>query len=237
DTIRNARRRKCLLRIQMRRSKDPRDDRDIGRFKSFDEGLLEYSPSAGLRSWFEHRPNPRLRITLPYSAQRFFHCGRVMGKIVVYAYSSHFTADFKTALDAFERGQRLLNHIIRNAQFSGDNHDAEGILHVECTRDGNRKVSDERIRSNYIKRHAFVTRLDFRRLPFAYADSCSRNAGKCCRNEFTNNRAVDAGNDQTGLRHNVYQSAKCSLDCVEIGIDIRMVELDVLQQHNPWQVM
>src|SRR5262245_12524028 len=208
----------------MKRSKDARDDGDIRRLKCFDERLLENPPSAGLRARFEHRPNPRLRVALPYRRQCFFHRGRVMRKIIVNAYSFQFAADLKASLHTLECRQSTLNHVIRNAEFSRDNHNAEGVLHIESTRKRNREVSNERIGPNYIKRHALATWLSFHRLPLADADARSSHTRKCGGDDFSNHGAVYASDDQSRFRHDIDQSAEGGLDRLEICIDVGMIE-------------
>jgi len=56
-------------------------------------------------------------------------------------------------------------------------------------------------------------------------------------NEFLHNRTVDACHDQTGSGNDIDQPAECRLDRLEIRVNIRMIELDVLQQNNSGQIV
>jgi hypothetical protein len=49
--------------------------------------------------------------------------------------------------------------------------------------------------------------------------------------------AIDARHDQAGSWNDINEPAKRDLESVQIFVNIRMIEFDVLQQHNPRKVV
>ena len=56
--------------------------------------------------------------------------------------------------------------------------------------------------------------MNLRRLPLAYANTGSGDAGESRRNNFLNNRAIDAGNDEPRSWNNVDKAPKRDLERV-----------------------
>lgn len=104
DALNDAGGRERLFGIQVRSTKDRRNDRKVGGLKGLDKRFFEQPPPASLRSRLKYSPDPSARIALPHGAQCLLHRSRVVRKVVVDADAIHFTAYFKPPFDALERG-------------------------------------------------------------------------------------------------------------------------------------
>src|SRR6516165_6794169 len=125
----------------MRGAVNTGNDRQIGRIKRFNEGLLEYPTAAGLRAWLENSPDGRVTITVTDSTECLLNRGRMMCEIVVNSDTVHLATDLEPALDAFERRECTLDHFVRDFQFLRNADRTESVLNIEGSRQRNFETS------------------------------------------------------------------------------------------------
>src|SRR6185295_6432614 len=113
-----------------------------------------------------------------------------------------------------------------------NDNDVERVTYVEGSQHGNGELPDVGRSMGHVKAHAVLRVLDVLGAPVPELDSRGGDARECCRNQLSYDRTVHAVNDQPRTRHDVDQTQERCLEGFQVGIDVGVIELNVLQQDN-----
>ena len=121
----------------------PRDSRDENSIRVVEGGrelVLENRPPRGVRAGFEDRPDPRGSIFGTEPGKRFADRGGMVAEIIDDGDAANRAANFLSAFDAEEGGQRLADFRRRDSVKMRGGRGHSGIANIEITGHRNREL-------------------------------------------------------------------------------------------------
>src|SRR5262245_11991490 len=236
--VANQLRRRQPFGFRQRRSKHRCDEHLVGSGKGAREVLLKDAAARRSRARFEDRPDARLRIRCAHPGNRLGDRSRMMREIVVDGDAVGAADYFEPALDAGEKAQTLANALGADADLGCDRHRGEGVPHVVGANERHLEGAERRPAAPNLEAGHRSGRLDVVRLPvdiISGAERLDARAGGV--GEAAGAGTVGADDQQTAARHQIREPAESQHDGVEVRIDVRVVELDVVDHRDVRQVL
>ena len=165
-----------------------------------------------------------------------------MRKVVDHGHAVYFAAHFTPPAHTLESRQRLANGLAAGAPRISGNHCGQAVADIEVAQQRRLKVCpfcafaiDTKV--SHAAGKANFARLPLRLLAGAKGFHIRKQLSAKRRDHFTRGRAVPADNQLTVSRHQIHQPPKRQLDRVQILVDVRMIEFDVVDNRDLRQVV
>ena len=177
-------------------------------------------------------------IRRPQPGQRFGDRRRMVGKVVVHRHAASGSHDFQSPLDAGEPAQPLGDPLGRNPDVSRDRNGGVALRTLCAPTSGTSKVPYGAPRTPDLEPRRRASRLEIVRLPIQALgcaeglDSRLGGAGQPARP-----LAVSAKQQQAAPRHEVHEAAKRQRHRLDVGIDVGVIELNVVDDRDVRQVL
>src|SRR5882724_12368754 len=166
----------------------------------------------------------------------------MMCEVVENGDAVHFAAHFATATHALKSRERIDNHLALNSPGICGYYNREAVADIEVANQRRLKLSPLGAFAKYIKvGHPFGI-VNVARLPLCLIGSpesfqLSKELLPKGRDDITHRCTVPTNDQLSAARHQIHQAAKRQFHRVEIFVDVRVIELDVIDDRDLRLVM
>ena len=220
------------------RAEHGRDHHLVCRAERPREILLKHAPARGRRARFEHRPDAAIGIGGAQARQRFRNGRRMMREVVVHFHAARLAEQLEPALHAFELAQPRRDRVSRNARRMRHGDGRERVPDVMRARQRQHDRCESIASAPHRERLSLRRHVDIAGPPVGSLRKTERfHAAE--RKLLHRQRGVAVGAEQreTRPRHEVHQPPKGQPDGVEVGVDVCVIELDVVDDGNIGQIL
>ncbi len=227
------------LGLRQRRSEDGRDDHFVCAGERAREVVLEHPPARRRRARLEHRPDAGVRVRRAQAGQRLGDRGRMVREVVVHRDAVRRADHLEPPLDAGERPQPLGDALGADAHLGRDGDRRERVAHVvraDAAAARSRRTARRRAaRRSASRRRPARGRAPASPRPRRARTSATRERAAATRSRARGLSAPTTSRPRRGTRLTSRRNA--SDHGVEVGVDVRVVELDVVDDGDVRQVL
>src|SRR5690348_17168370 len=159
----------------------------------------------------------------------------MMREVIDNGNAVYFTTHFATAFDALEILERIIDRFAICAPGRGGNDRRQTVPHVKVSDQRCLKVLPLRTVAEYAEVRQAFSKADVACLPFrifAGAECFELREELFAKrsHDLAQMRTVPTGDQPAISRHQIHQTSKCELHGVQIFVNIRMIEFDVVDE-------
>ena len=225
------------LGVWQRRPEDGGQDDPVCRRQRPREIGLKHAAARCRRSRLEDRPNPPVRIRRTHTRERLADRRRVMREIVVHGDAPHGSPVLHPPPHALESLQRCRHRVGAEPDGGADGNGGERVAHVEGAEERQLERCGRHARPTHAKRsrragHGEIVRLPVR--PVRQSERLDAAMGQ--RPQGQRVRVVGTEQQKATARDEIHESLEREADGAQVGVDIRVIELDIADDGDVGQV-
>src|SRR6201998_2163060 len=210
----------------------------IGQAQAVDEIVFEHLAPQCIRACLQYGPETLVGINGTERAQCFANRRWVMCEIINDGDAANDIANLKAALDAFETGHRCADGFLAEALTYSKSSRCGCVQRVVLARELHGKLRPQLAVVPYFPSRQSVGMTQIANLPSGFRiESITFYTAKGVTDTLSHVVAAFKGNKQAATWHKIYQAFERHLHRFEIGIDVRMIKIDMREDHRIREVV